>query len=95
MAMRGVEMMAPRLVRASVKTSDVQLVSKYSSCSLYICSQHPFFSKLRSPDDQKKKTPAVFPHRFPPCNVTLAISKVTHTTAAIKALLTATLDFAS
>lgn len=54
MVTRGSEMMALRLVRASVKTGDVRLASKYPSRLLRVCSQQPACGKLRTPDDQKK-----------------------------------------
>ena len=78
--------MALRLVRASVKTGDVQLASKYSSRCLHGCSQHPYFSKLGNtwPEDG-------LPCSFP-LYVIWAFSKFTRTTAGIKAPLTAVWD---
>ena len=80
-------MMALRLLEASVKTGDVHPVSKCSSCSVHASSQHHVFRKPTD-DVRKKSCLHFFSYNFSVV-FKLAISKVTHTIAAIKALLTA------
>ena len=88
-------MMALRLVRASVKTAVVLLASKYSFCYLDACSQHFFFlSQTEIPwwPEVKLLSVFVFFFFFSFFINILAISKFTHATAGMKALLMATWD---
>lgn len=73
-------MMALRLVRAGVKTGDVQLASKYSSRCLHGCFQHPYFGKLGEHLTRRRPALRLFP--------STRYERFTHATAGIKVPLT-------
>lgn len=73
-------MMALRLVRAGVKTGDVQLASKYSSRCLHGCFQHPYFGKLGEHLTRRRPALRLFPSTL--------YERFTHATAGIKVPLT-------